>query len=280
VRNSQNAVLSPSAVELECAPGRYAQQDATQVAGQNRGKACHGFRVAHALLLLTLALLSVACAPEVTRHNSAGNELFATGAYDEALSAYRQAQVNDPDVAEPYYNAANALNRQGNLEGAQAQSGQALKTADPDLAAPTWYNLGNGFFDAEDWEQAIAAYQAALRIDPDDMDAKRNLELALQQQNDEQQQQNQDSQQGEQDQQPETSPDSATPTPSGTDQDETSQQAEQPAQETQDQNQGTDSLSPEQAQQLFEALVGDGETLQERLQKTFQVPGLPPERDW
>lgn len=260
------------------------QFDRNSVAGHVQTRTCHKTRVvAYAWLFAAITALVGACAPDVTLHNNAGNELFATEAYDEALSEYRQAQVNDPDVAEPYYNAANALNRQGVLEGAEAQTGQALKTADPDLAARAWYNLGNAFFDAETWANAIAAYQAALRIDPNDVDAKRNLELALQKQNEEQQQEQQDkqdNQQGEQNQQSEESPETATPTPSGTEQNTAGQQPEQPAQEGQDQDQGTDSLTPDQARQMFEALVGDGETLQERLQKIFRVPGAPPERDW
>jgi hypothetical protein len=35
------------------------------------------------------------------------------------------------------------------IDAAMAQAEQALKTANPALAAQTWYNLGNAFFDAE-----------------------------------------------------------------------------------------------------------------------------------
>jgi Ca-activated chloride channel family protein len=246
--------------------------------------ACWRVSVAAIPLLLWL-LLAAACAPAVTQHNNAGNEFFETGSYDEALSEYRQAQVSDPDTAEPYYNAANALNRQGNLPGVQAQTGQALKSADPNLSAQAWYNMGNAFFDAEDWEQAIAAYQEALRINPHDQDAKRNLELALDKlreaQQQEQDRQEQEQEQGEQSGEPESSPEtSATPTPQGEEGTEAGQPPEQPDQGTPNPNQGTDSLTPEQARQMLEALVGDSETLQERLQKVFVVPGRPPERDW
>jgi Ca-activated chloride channel family protein len=254
--------------------------------GQKGAAVCRRF-AGSAMSLLVWLLLATACAPAVTQHNNAGNELFETGAYDEALSEYRQAQVNDPDSAEPYYNAANALNRQGNLAGVQAQTGQALKSADPNLSAQAWYNMGNAFFDAEDWEQAIAAYQEALRINPHDQDAKRNLELALDKLREAQQQekdrQNQDQEQGQEEQSEgaESSPEtSATPTPQGEEGTEAGQTPEQPDQGTPNPNQGTDSLTPEQARQMLEALVGDSETLQERLQKVFVAPGPPPERDW
>ena len=123
---------------------------------------------------------------------------------------------------------------------------------------------------------------APKRIDPDDRDAKRNLELALEKLRDAQQeQQDQDSDGEDESGQPETSPESAaTPTPQSEEGNDTGQPSEPGTQATPNAGQGTDSLSPEQARQMLEALVGDSETLQERLQKVFVAPGRPPARDW
>ena len=65
------------------------------------------------------------------------------------------------------------------------------------------YNLGNVAFTAQQFDSAISQYESALRIDPTDMEAKYNLELALkqQQQQQDQQDQQQDSKEGQQDQQ-------------------------------------------------------------------------------
>lgn len=41
--------------------------------------------------------------------------------------AYNEAQVKSPELAEPYYNAANALYRQGNYEEALKQLQKALQ---------------------------------------------------------------------------------------------------------------------------------------------------------
>ena len=163
-------------------------------------------------------LLLAACAPAVVRYNAAGNERFANTAYEDAVSEYRLAQVAEPDRPEPYYNAANAYNRMSQLDATLMQTEQALKTAAPVLAEQAWYNLGNAHFDAEQWPQAVEAYREALRLQPDDLDAKHNLELALQrlreQEQDQQCEQPQDEKR-KQDAQDEQQQGEATPTPEG-----------------------------------------------------------------
>lgn len=234
----------------------------------------------HSLALLVgLSLLLGACTPPKVSHNKAGNERFAEGAYGQALEEYRLAQLADPDLAVPYYNAANSSNRRSQITAVVGLTAQALKTADPALAANVWYNLGNAFFDAENWPEAITAYQEALRIIPDDRDAKHNLELALRRL--EGQQHNEKTQKEQK-----HSPDEAnlfetgepTPSPGGPQDQSASQNQLTP--EPGEEPQITDRMSREQAEQLLEALVGNGETLQERLHKTHQALGTQPEKDW
>lgn len=251
------------------------------------------------LLLLLIAALLVGCAPKAVRDNARGNRLYDEGAYQEALDSYGLAQVDQPDAAEPYYNAANAHNRTGNWDAAIAQTEQALKTADDALAADAWYNLGNAHFDAQDWEQAVAAYIEALRLSPNDADAKHNLELALanlqeqqaQEQNDssdqedEESEPNEDGEGSEQERESEggqPSP-SGTPTPQEDGQSFSGEEATptpELAQAAKPQETPDAQLSPEQAIQLLQALIGDSQTLQERLQDATPMPGAAVEMDW
>ena len=207
-------------------------------------------------------LLLSSCAPAVVVHNNAGNERYAQRAYDAAITEYRRAQVADPDRPEPYYNAANAFNRQGEITATLSQAQQALKTADDDLAAQTWYNLGNAYFDAEQWGAAINAYKEALRLRPDDMDAKHNLELALRKNEEANQRENEEANQRENE--------------------EANQREGEEAnqREGEEANQREGEMTPEQARQLLQAIVGESQTLQERLQEIYRVPGPPPEEDW
>jgi Ca-activated chloride channel family protein len=239
------------------------------------------YLVSRLRLLFLVGLLALsACAPAVVRHNEAGNTHFAESAYEDALSEYRLAQVDEPDLAEPYYNAANTYNRMSEIEGALAQTEQALKTADPVLAAQAWYNLGNAFFDAEQWPQAVEAYKEALRLQPDDLDEKHNLELALQKLQEQQQQEQQEESEGDQQEQQDQEQAEATPSPedeSAASGDQGQQPTPQPSGASQEEAQG---MTEEQALQLLQALLGDSQTLQERLQEMYQVPGPAPAEDW
>jgi len=154
------------------------------------------------LVILTLSLLVSACSPSAEKLNKEGNSAYAKQAYEEALSAYQFAQIESPELAEPYYNAANSLYRQGMYAEALEQLSQALSFAKEEtLAENSFYNLGNSSFSTQEWETAIEAYKEALLLNPDDLDAKYNLELALQQmQQQEQQEEQQQDQEQNQDQ--------------------------------------------------------------------------------
>lgn len=154
------------------------------------------------LTFMAIGLMLVACSPSAEKLNQQGNQAFLEEAYQEALQAYQSAQIESPELAEPYYNAANSFYRQGNYAEALAQLQQALSFAeDPALAQSGFYNSGNNLFNTQDWQTAIEAYKQALLLNPDDQEAKYNLELALQQmQSQEQQQQEQQEEQQEQNQ--------------------------------------------------------------------------------
>lgn len=201
------------------------------------------------LAMLTSALLAGACSASAPKLTDAGNAAFTQEAYDEALQAYQEAQVKSPELAEPYYNAANALYRQGNYEEAIKQLQKALQVGEPDaLAQNVHFNAGNAAFNGEDWQAAVADYTAALLRDPNDQDAKVNLELALQKQQEQQQQdqQNQDQQdQDQQDQQDQQNQDQQNQDQQNQDQQD-QQNQDQQGQQNQDQQGQSDQQNQDQ----------------------------------
>jgi Ca-activated chloride channel family protein len=248
------------------------------------------------LIFLGALLLLSACGSSAASYNNQGNKEFEAGEYPAALDNYRTAQQENPDLAEPYYNAGNALHRQGSLEAAAAQTQQSIRTAEDELSQKSHYNLGNTYFRAEDWPAAIEAYKEALRINPDDVEAKYNLELALKKLQEQQQQQQQQQQgggggqpdqeqneqgggQGQEQQDQSQNGDQEQPGGGGQPEPDESDQSgggQQPDQ----QSGGPRGLTPQEAEQLLDALGQDSQTLQERLQQGFFAPGAPPGKDW
>ena len=120
-------------------------------------------------------------------------DLYEEGRYEDALRVWRTADRSaDADPADAY-NRASAAYRLGRHREAAASYAVAARTAaERERVEAGWYNAGNGRFRmAEEvegespqrslpyWDSAVAAYREALLRDPDDRDAKHNLELAL-----------------------------------------------------------------------------------------------------
>lgn len=76
-----------------------------------------------------------------TRHTLAGNDAYASGDWASAISAYESALASGADTAD------------------------------------LWFNLGNACYRAGQSGRAALAYEKALRRDPGDSEARKNLEL-------------------------------------------------------------------------------------------------------
>jgi hypothetical protein len=213
------------------------------------------------MIVTALALLLTACSPSAARLTADGNDAFAQQAYDEALQAYSEAQAKSPELAEPYYNAANALYREGQYEEALKALQTAAQVAQSDaLAQNSFFNAGNAAFNTQGWDTAIGAYRQALLRNPDDLDAKINLELALQQK----QQQEQQEQQEQQNEQNQENQDQQS-------QDQQNQQNEQNQEQQEQENQ--DQQSQDQQNQQDEQNQGQQDQQNDQGQQDQQQNG-------
>jgi Ca-activated chloride channel family protein len=138
------------------------------------------------------------------RFTEQGREQYAGGNHPQALAAFEQAARTRPQDPRGRFNVADGLYKNGKFEEAATLFRSLGEDAASPLAGPSRFNLGNALFQKQDYRGAVQAYRDALRLAPDDLDARRNLELALralkEQEEQKKQQQQQKQQQDEKDQ--------------------------------------------------------------------------------
>lgn len=188
------------------------------------------------VLLLAAGLSSTARA-DVGGLMRKGNGLYARGKYDEALAAYQRAEVLEPDATAIHFNLGNALYRMGQYQ--EAASELELVMTEPNLRrrANAMYNIGNTVFKAGQLDGALQAYRAALVMNPDDRQAKENIEFCLKKKEEMEQQPDSTGQQ---------------------------QQQQQQQEEQQQQQQRPDQMDREQAERVLQALEGKEKEEQKR----------------
>ena len=213
-------------------------------------------------LLLAAAMMAawlMACGPSSAEVNNSGHESYRTGDYVAALDAYQVALKRSPRSAEPYYNSGNVLYRMGEFENAQTLYDESLKFAKLDVRASGFFNRGNASFQIERYADAVEAYKEALRMNPDNRDAKHNLELALKHLS--QQGRDEKEKEDEQEQQP--------------------RDAEQEEREEERQEREQDEpLTREQARRILQSVGEGAQTLQQRRGQVLVSPKPPSEFDW
>jgi Ca-activated chloride channel homolog len=234
------------------------------------------------LLAATLAFAPEALASARSK-NEEGNRLYREKKYDEALKRYTEAQLEAPDAPQLHYNLGNVLYRKGDLEKARDEYRRALASADPGLDPLSVYNMGNTFFSQQQYKDAVSAYQRALKLNPTDADAKRNLELALlrmkQQQQQQQPQRGDKNKKNEQNkQEPQKGQDQKTGGAAQEKQQSASQQDQQKPEDSPRKDKG--SLTKEEAERILNALQdNEKEDMRKRLEKAKENQ-QDVEKDW
>ncbi len=117
---------------------------------------------------------------EMERAIQRGNELYKQQQYQQAEAAYDEVLKKDPNNSTAKYNRALALQKQGKPEDAiKVFNDVAFKTDDRQLKSKAYYNKGAILSGQKNLEESIEAYKDALRQNPDDKEARENLQKAL-----------------------------------------------------------------------------------------------------
>ena len=225
-------------------------------------------------LIFISLLVSVTAFAQVDKKDvRRGNRQFGKAKYGDADISYRKALNADSTSVPAAYDLANNLYRQGDFAGAGKSYQQALRhipEAKPrkqaDYAFDTYFNAGDAALQQKQYRAAMESFIQALLIRPDDMEAKQNYVYARKMLennpdgggggNDQNQDQNQDQDQ-DQDQQDRNQ----------------DQQNQNQDQNQQDQNQqqkpynGEVGISPQQAQQMLQAIQAKEKETQDKVNK-------------
>jgi len=194
------------------------------------------------LVLVQLIPTSVSFAFDLATYRLSGkvdkaNEAFAEGKLDEAFMAYSDGILADQDSKELQFNLGDVHYQKGNFEEARKAFEQALAHEGKGKRSQAYYNLGNTLYrlgmasqDMKGLEHAIEAYKQALELNPDDVDAKYNIEYIQRKLKENSKRQSKDGKQKEQNK----------------DQDEQQQQQQKDKQQQQQQKQQKDKKDEQQ----------------------------------
>lgn len=207
-----------------------------------------------------------------------GNKFFKEDKFYEALEAYDDALKENGSSIRGRYNKAVTLLQLQNEDNKGTSADPRVQAAgifnellsdakqfDKDIAELSYYNLGNMAFNDAQYDQSIECYKSALRINPDNMEARENLRLAqLKKQEQEQGKDNQDQQEEEQKQE------------------EQQQQQQQQNQEGQQPQQQEQKPMTNSAQQILQTMQNKENATRKKVQaKEEPATGRPqPEKPW
>jgi len=210
----------------------------------------------------------------LAKQTAAGNRLYEEQQYDEALKRYTDAQVHDPDSPVLHFNIGDVFYQQEAFDRANEEFERSLAGADADLRARSFYNLGNAYFRQQELGRAIEAYKESLRLNPNDEDAKYNLELALKYQ----QMQRQPPKPEEQEKQ-EPSEEEDKQEHEGAPQPQEEQREDSPEEGTEGEP-STQQMTKEEAERILDALKDEEGEVQKMIRRHQKLGERRVEKDW
>ena len=182
-----------------------------------------------------------------------GNDAYKRKDYPTAIKYYNSvAEKNNPTAN---YNLGNALYKTDNKEEAIAAYEKAVEAMKAPLEkSNSLYNKGVVLQNDKKTEDCILSYKNALKIDPNNADARHNLQIALQKQKEDKQKQDEQNKKDKKE-------------------DNKDKNDEQPKPQQ-------SNLTQKDADQKLQALLQKEKQLQDKLHKVGTSSPNKPEKDW
>jgi Ca-activated chloride channel homolog len=184
-----------------------------------------------------------------------GNQLYKEKKFEQSEQQYQKAVNQTPTNSTANYNLGNAQFRKNDFENASKSFTASVDHADDkNIQENGYYNKGLALIKQQKVDESIDAWKNALKLDPNDEDARENLEKALlekkaKQPKDQKKDQQQQNKQNQQQQPPK-------------------------------QQQPRSKLNKQQVDQLLKALQQRENEAQEKMNQNKQHTLSQPDKDW
>jgi Ca-activated chloride channel homolog len=144
-------------------------------------KVQNSFCVSLMPLLFFISMPAFAFGPPSIQYNDDGIRKYQTEDYGSAFDDFAKALSRDPFNPAFHLNLGDTFMKNGELDKAasefEAVEGSPKSTQQEKFKA--MFNAGNAAVSAKDIPKALKYYQRALDYDPDSLEVKTNIELAL-----------------------------------------------------------------------------------------------------
>lgn len=195
-----------------------------------------------------------------------GNEAYEKKEYDNAITQYQQAAVKNPADPTANYNLGNALYKNKKAdEAVQAYDEAVSKASSKTDKSKSFYNKGVVLQNNKKLPECIEAYKNALKLNPQDEDARQNLQKALQQQKQDEKKENKDKKEKKKPKDDKKQKEKDKPK----DEEKNEQPKPQPSK-----------LTKQDAEEKLKALLQQEKNLQDKLRKVNTATSARPEKDW
>ncbi len=180
-----------------------------------------------------------------------GNRFFREGKYDEAVEMYEKVLRENPRDIKALYNRSNALAKKGDKAAAMEGYEKLIREGkDLELLERAYYDKGVLHQQQQQLDESILSWIEALKLNPEDNQARENLQKALKEKKQQQEQEEKKEQEKKENKNEETKP---KPQPS--------------------------KLNKKQVEQLLKALEQKEKEVQKKMRQKDGSPTRP-EKDW
>ena len=236
---------------------------------------------------MIIAVGSVAFAQSTRSLVNDGVKLYNDQKYADAEVNFKKGTENSPDNFEAKFNLGDAYYKQQRYDEAMKSYQSAMVDAKNEIdKSKIYYNVGNSLLKSQKIKESIGAYKEALKLNPDDQQAKYNLSYALNQLKNKDQNQNQDQNKDQNKDQKDQNKNQQDQNKQNQDQQNDQQQQDQQKQDQEKQNQQQQSqqqkeqeLTKRESEKILNALKENEKDLQKKLRKV-KGQRVKTEKDW